>query len=112
MSGKQFWIAILAVVTLVVAVASAQEEKNEISGVVGRSFISTQPFPAAACGGCFDPNIRFDRGITIEASYARRYWVAPIYAERLQCVLCCSWGARKPVPHHGRVLVGQLRRWV
>ena len=108
MSGKQFWIAILAVVPLVVALASAQEEKNEISGVVGRSFISTQPFPAAACGGCFDPNIRFDRPITIEASYARRYWVTPIYAIAFEAPFLYNpdedlhAGGSAPVPNNYR----------
>lgn len=78
MSGKQFWIAILVVLTAVLA--AAQEENNEVSGMVGRTFISTQPFSPASCGGCFDPNIRFGKGTVIEASYARRFWVTPIYA--------------------------------
>jgi hypothetical protein len=77
MSGKQFWIAILVVVALTAAMASAQDEKNEVSGLLGRTFISAQPFQ---CSGCFDPNIRFGRGLSIEGSYARRILVAPIYA--------------------------------
>jgi hypothetical protein len=77
MSGKQFWIAILVVVAMTAALAAAQDEKNEVSGVLGRSFIATQPFQ---CGGCFDPNIRFGRGLTIEGSYARRLMVLPIYS--------------------------------
>lgn len=77
MSGKQFWIAILVVVAMAAAMAAAQDEKNEVSGVLGRTFISTQPFQ---CAGCFDPNIRFGRGLSIEGSYARRLLVAPIYS--------------------------------
>jgi hypothetical protein len=79
MSGKQFWIAILVVVTFAAAMAAAQDEKNEVSGVIGRTFIATQPFQCSS-SGCFDPNIRFGRGLTIEGSYARRLWVTPIYA--------------------------------
>jgi hypothetical protein len=79
MSGKRFWVAILVVVALAGALA-AQEEKNEVSGVFGRTYISTQPIQPSACPGCFDPNIRFGRGLTIEGSYARRFLVAPIFA--------------------------------
>jgi hypothetical protein len=77
MSGKQFWIAVLVVVTLAAAMAVAQDEKNEISGVLGRDFISTQGIQGASF---FDPNIRYGRGLSIEGSYARRLFVAPIYA--------------------------------
>ena len=77
MSGKQFWIAILVVVTLAAAMAAAQEEKNESSGVGGRDFIST---PGIQGASFFDPNIRYGRGLSIEGSYARRLFVAPIYA--------------------------------
>lgn len=77
MSGKQFWIAVLVVVALAAAMAAAQDEKNEVSGVFGRDFISTQGIQGASF---FDPNIRYGRGLSIEASYARRLFVAPIYA--------------------------------
>jgi hypothetical protein len=80
MSGKQFWIATLVVVALTAALATAQSEKNEVSGVIGRTFIPTQPFSASDCGGCYDPNIRFGRGLTVEGSYARRLFVLPIYS--------------------------------
>jgi hypothetical protein len=80
MSGKRFWIATLILVALMAALAAAQNENNEVSGVIGRTFIPTQPFPASDCGGCFDPNIRFGRGLTVEGSYARRLMVFPVYS--------------------------------
>jgi hypothetical protein len=80
MSGKRFWIVIPVVFAVMAAAAAAQDEKNEVSGVIGRTFIATQSFPAADCGGCFDPNIRFGRGLTVEGSYARRLIVFPIYS--------------------------------
>ena len=43
MSGKQAVFAVLAVVmTLLAASAAAQEEKNELTGTLGRIFISDQ----------------------------------------------------------------------
>jgi hypothetical protein len=77
MSGKRFWIAILVVVALTAAVAAAQDEKNELSGVVGRDFIASQPIQDV---NYFDPNIRFGRGLTVEGSYARRLIIFPIYS--------------------------------
>jgi hypothetical protein len=77
MSGKQFWIAILVVIALGAALAAAQDEKNELSGVVGRTFLSTQGIQGATF---FDPNIRFGRGLTVEGSYARRLLVTPLFA--------------------------------
>lgn len=77
MSGKQFWMVTLVVVVLGAALAAAQDEKNEVSGVLGRTFLSAQPF---SCSGCSDPNIRFGRGLTMEGSYARRFMVLPIYS--------------------------------
>ena len=43
MSGKRFWIAVLCSVVIILAVsAAAQDEKNEIGGIIGRTFISDQ----------------------------------------------------------------------
>lgn len=77
MSGKRFWIAVLMVVALAASLAAAQDEKNEVSGLIGRTFISTQPIQGASY---FDPNIRFGRGLTVEGSYARRLLVDPIFS--------------------------------
>ena len=42
MSGKRLWIAVLTVVTMLAASAVAQDEKNELGGTLGRTFISNQ----------------------------------------------------------------------
>jgi hypothetical protein len=78
MSGKRLCIAVLFAVT--VAASAAAQEKNELSGSFIKAFISTQPFPAAACGSCFDPNIRYGKGWSVEGSYARRLLVNPIFS--------------------------------
>ena len=77
MSERRLWIAVLAAVALLAVSAAAQDEKNELVGVIGRTAISTQPIQGAAF---FDPNIRYGRGLSFDVSYARRLWVAPIYA--------------------------------
>jgi Outer membrane protein beta-barrel domain len=71
--------ALIACVTLLVAAAGAQ--RNEISGTLGRVFVSSQ----AVKGGDFsDPNIHFGNGLTIGGNYSRflkRYGVFGISGE-------------------------------
>jgi opacity protein-like surface antigen len=77
MSGKRLWIAVLLVVTLLAASLAAQDEKNEIGGIIGRTFVSDQGIQNAHF---FDPIVHFGDGLTFEGEYARRFWVAPIYS--------------------------------
>lgn len=77
MSGKRFWIAVLCGISLLVALAAAQDEKNEIGGVAGRTFISDQGIQNATY---FDPTIHFGKGISFEGEYAHRFIVTPVYA--------------------------------
>jgi opacity protein-like surface antigen len=78
MSGQRLWIAVLCVLMLSAALA-AQDEKNDLGGVIGRTFLSTQALTQCTAP-CADPYIRYGKGLTIEASYARRFLVTPIYA--------------------------------
>jgi hypothetical protein len=77
MLGKRFWIAVLTVVAMLGASAVAQDEKNELGGALGRTFISNQGIK-----GGIDPGtiIAFGKGLSIEGEYARRFLVTPIYA--------------------------------
>ncbi len=78
MSGKRYWIAALAiVVTILAASAAAQDEKNEIGGIIGRTFVSDQSIKGATY---FDPTIHFGKGLSFEAEYARRFLVTPIFS--------------------------------
>lgn len=77
MSERRLLVAALAVVTILAATAAAQDEKNELSGTVGRIFVSDQgilnsPVP--------DALIRSGKGISFQVDYARHLWVTPIYA--------------------------------
>jgi len=76
MSGKRLWIAVLFVVALA-AVLAAQDEKNELGGGFGRTFISTQAIQGA---NFFDPNIRYGKGLDIEGVFARRFLVTPLFS--------------------------------
>jgi hypothetical protein len=76
MLGRSFCVAVLSVVMLGVS-AVAQEEKNELGGTVGRTFISDQGIQGATF---FDPVIHSGKGLTFGAEYARRLFVAPIYS--------------------------------
>jgi hypothetical protein len=76
MSGKRLCIAVL-LATMLAAFAVAQDEKNEIGGSLGRTFISDQGIQNA---NYFDPIIHYGDGLTFEAVYARRLLVTPIWA--------------------------------
>ena len=69
MSLKHLTIGALVAVCAFVAPAAAQ--KNELSGILGRTFISNQGIPGAPS---FDPNLRFGNGLTFEVNYARHVW--------------------------------------
>jgi opacity protein-like surface antigen len=75
MLGKRFWM--FALVIGLAASAAAQDEKNEIGGIIGRTFISDQGISGATY---FDPIIHSGKGLSIEGEYARHIFVAPIYS--------------------------------
>jgi len=77
MFGKQLWITVLCVMAMLAASAAAQDEKNEIGGMIGRTFISDQGIKGASF---FDPTIHFGKGLSFEGEYARRFLVTPIYS--------------------------------
>lgn len=67
MSLKHLTIGALVAVCTFVAQAAAQ--KNELSGILGRTFISNQGIQGAPAN---DPDLRFGNGLTFEVNYARR----------------------------------------
>ena len=77
MSGKRLWIAVLIVVTTLAASAVAQDERNEIGGTLGRTFISNQGIKSG-----IDPNtiIASGKGLSFDVEYARRFIVTPVFA--------------------------------
>jgi hypothetical protein len=78
MSGKQAVIAVLAVMMSILSgSAAAQDEKNELSGLIGRIFISDQGIIGATN---FNPVVRSGKGLTFEVNYARRLFSTPVFA--------------------------------
>jgi hypothetical protein len=68
MSWKQLWIAALAGVALASSPATAQDEKNQLTGIVGRTFISNEGIKGATFS---NPFVRFGNGFTFEVNYSR-----------------------------------------
>jgi hypothetical protein len=67
MSLKHLAAATVLAVCIIVTHVSAQQ--NEVSGLIGRTFISDQGIKG---GTFFDNNIHFGKGLTFEVNYARR----------------------------------------
>ena len=76
MLGKQAAIAVLVCTFVLCASASAQDEKNEVAGIVGRIFISDQGIQGATF---FNPFVRSGKGLTFEGDYARHLLTTPIF---------------------------------
>ena len=78
---KQLTIAVfLAVfqVTLICPRALAQrEQKNELSGLIGRTFVSNQGIVGSTS---FDPNVHFGNGLSVEINYARSFLGSDVYS--------------------------------
>jgi len=77
MSWKHLWIAALALVALVSSPATAQEEKNQLTGIVGRTFISNEGIKGATFS---NPFVRFGNGLTFEVNYSRYLITGPLFA--------------------------------
>ncbi len=63
-------LTIAAVVMVCIIAAPAAAQKNELSGIFGRTFVSDQGIQGAPS---FDPNLRFGKGLTFEGNYARGF---------------------------------------
>jgi hypothetical protein len=80
MSGKQAVLAVLIVVVCILGLtAAAQDEKNEVTGVIGRIFISDQGIhgPNAPL---VNPFVRSGKGLTFEVNYARVVLFTPVFS--------------------------------
>jgi hypothetical protein len=63
--------------TILGACASAQDEKNEVTGMIGRIFISDQGIKGSPSD---DPMVRSGKGLTFEVNYSRQLFGTPVYA--------------------------------
>jgi hypothetical protein len=67
------------VVTILAVSAVAQDEKNELTGMIGRIFISDQGLKGPNAPAV-NPFVRSGKGLTFEINYSRRLFVTPIFA--------------------------------
>ena len=79
MSLKHLTIAAVVAVCTFVAQATAQE--NELTGILGRTFISDQGISGAPS---YDPDLRFGKGLTFEVNYARRVMGGELWSLALE----------------------------
>lgn len=80
MSGKQTVIAVVAVtLSILGASAAGQDERNEVTGILGRIFISDQGIHGASAPGV-NPFVRSGKGLTFEVNYSRVLLFNPVYA--------------------------------
>ena len=79
MSLKHLTIGTLVAICTLVAQGAAQ--KNELSGILGRTFIADQGIQGAPA---YDPNLRFGKGLTFEINYARLITVRPVWSLALE----------------------------
>jgi len=77
MSAKRLSVAVTCALIMLTTAAVAQDEKNEIGGTIGRTFISDQGIQGA---NFFDPIVHTGKGLTFNVQYARRLYVAPVFA--------------------------------
>src|SRR6202022_2287846 len=77
MSSKPLWLVTLAVVALVSSPATAQDEKNQLTGIVGRTLISDEGIKGATFS---NPFVGFGKGFTFEVNYSRYLITSPVFA--------------------------------
>jgi len=84
MSGKRLCIVMVMMATMLAASAVAQDEKNEVGGIIGRIFISDQGIQNASYP---NPVITSGKGLTFAGEYARLFRVTPIYSVAGEAIL-------------------------
>ena len=83
MSLKHLTIGTLVAICTFVAPGAAQQyeqgaaQKNELSGILGRTFIADQGIQGAPA---YDPNLRFGKGLTFEINYSRKFMVTAVWS--------------------------------
>jgi hypothetical protein len=74
-------LTIGALVAFCSLVAPAAAQKNELSGILGRTFTSDQGIQGAPS---YDPDLRFGKGLTFEVNYARRVMGGDVWSLSLE----------------------------
>ncbi len=67
---RNFFAATLLLLVAGSTITAAQEQKNEVAGTVGRTFISDQTVPNTSF---FDNTVHFGKSTSFEINYARKF---------------------------------------
>jgi hypothetical protein len=86
--SKRLCLALVAVTTVLAVSAVGQDEKNEVGGQLGRTFISDQGITGATY---FDPIIHSGKGLTSGGESARRFWVTLVYSISAEGLVVYNW---------------------
>ncbi len=76
MSGKWLVLAVMLYANMLLVSAVAQDEKNELGGTFGHTFISDQTITGATF---FNPVIHSGKGWSFDVEYGRRLLVTPLF---------------------------------
>src|SRR5438270_1677520 len=71
-----------------ILIASAWAQRNEISGTVGRVFVSSQAVQGANFS---DPNVHFGNGLTVAGNYGRLLKTYGIFGVSGEVAVAYSW---------------------
>ena len=71
-------LAILAFLAACIIVPEAMAQKNEVAGILGRTFISDQTITGSTLT---DNKLRFGDGLTLEGNYARHLMGSRLHTE-------------------------------
>jgi opacity protein-like surface antigen len=77
MSGKRLLLAVTLCITTLAIPVVAQDEKNELGGTLGHTFISDQGITGSTF---FNPAIHSGKGWSFDVEYSRRVLVTPVFA--------------------------------
>jgi hypothetical protein len=80
MSRKYAVLAVMIAATVIAKPwANAQDSKNELTGVIGRIFISSQKITGPDAPS-INPAVNYGKGLTFEVNYSRRLLSVPVFA--------------------------------
>jgi hypothetical protein len=82
------WLAVGALLTVCTIVTHTAAQKNELSGLIGRTFISDQGIRGSTL---FDSKVHFGKGLTFEGNYARRVLEAGLASVSLEVPFVVNW---------------------
>lgn len=103
MPGKRLWVALVLITVSIASSAVAQDEKNELGAVFGRTFISDQGIKLAIP----NPTIHAGKGFTFEGEYARHLLVAPVYSLSVEGLIAYDTSVKLNAGEYGYSVVPQ-----